>query len=85
MNIILPQNSAIIVAENEQELKEVFDKITEKNGRFISDLGYIASSKGGQFYIKERENIIIVKYNGVFEFSTEKIIGDFFMDNGFCW
>lgn len=85
MQTILPHNSAILIAENNEELRKIFDKITTKNGNFIKEIGYISGGKGHQFYILERENIIIVRFAGIVEESTEEIISNFYVENGFCW
>lgn len=85
MRTILPHSSAILIAENDEELRNIFNNITAKNGNFIKEIGYISGGKGHQFYISERENIIIVRFAGIVEESTEQIISDFYTANGFNW
>lgn len=85
MQTIFPNNSAIIVAENEDELKEVFDNITARNGKYIKDIGYITCGNFPQYIIFERSNIIIVRYTGVNDFESEEIVASFYEANGFNW
>ncbi len=85
MHAIFPKNAAILVAENDEELRNIFNNITAKNGNFIEEIGYISGGKGHQFYISERENIIIVRFAGIVEESTEEIISNFYAENGFNW
>ena len=85
MHTILPHNSAILIAENEQELHQIFSNISAHNYNEINEIGYISGGKGHQFYIQERNNIMIVRYTGIVEESTEQIISDFYTANGFNW
>ena len=85
MKTILPHKSAILIAENEQELRQIFSNISAKNGNFIKEIGYISGGKGHQFYISERNNIMIIRFTGIVEESTEQIISDFYTANGFNW
>lgn len=88
MHTILPINSAIIECENESELKDVFINISARNKAglaSVNEIGYITGCGFHQFYIQERQNILIVKYTGVVEESTEEIISTFYSVNGFNW
>ncbi len=85
MHTILPHNSAILIAENEQELHQIFSNISARNFNEINEIGYISGGKGHQFYIHERNNILIIRYTGIVEESTEEIISAFYSSNGFNW
>ncbi len=85
MQTILPHNSAILIAENEQELHQIFSNISARNYNEINEIGYITGCGFHQFYIQERQNILIVKYTGIVEETTEEIIAAFYSANGFNW
>lgn len=83
MHTIFPHNSAIIVAENENELAETLDHISATLSENIKEISHFFSNGLVHVYIFERQNILIVKYAGNFNENAENIISDFYVANGF--
>ena len=83
MQTILPHDSAIIVAENEQELQQVFDTITSRHFYNIKEISHFFSYGLLHVYIFERQNILIVKYAGDFNENAETMLSDFYVVHGF--
>ena len=83
MHTILPHDSAIIVAENENELAETLDLIYARLSDNIKEISHFFSNGLVHVYVFERQNILIVKYAGDFNENAENIISDFYVANGF--
>ncbi len=83
MRHILPFSSAIIIAENENELTEIFDTVTARLFDNIREISFFFSKDLANVYIFERNNILIVRYAGNFTTTVENIVSDFFRANGF--
>jgi len=83
MQTILPHNSAILVAENEHELVNIFDTITGRLLDNIREISFFISGDEPHVYILERSNILIVRYTGVFSENAQSIFDQFFAENGY--
>jgi len=84
MQTILPTSSVIFIAETNEEFDDILTRITGSYCETIEEIGYIYLNCHC-LYIKERNNIIIVKYIGTIEEETEQIISDFYTANGYNW
>ena len=83
MRHVLPFSSAIIIAENENELTEIFDTVTARLFDYIKEISFFFSKDLASIYIFERNNILIVRYAGNFTTTVENIVAEFFTANGY--